>query len=115
MTKAYLIDPFVCEVKPVELHSEPGTFDELHDIYALIDCEHIESVHPYNAGGDLMYIDEDGKINGKAQEYFMCRVWPHDALAGKALWIGSDTEGNNADPEMTIDYVRDHIVWAYRY
>jgi hypothetical protein len=113
MTIAYLIDPFARGVRRVELASEPSTFDELHEIYALLDCEVIESAHPYNAGRDLMYIDENGKINGHAQEFFVCRLWPHDAIAGKALWIGATPDGNNTDPEMTIDYVRDHIVWSY--
>jgi hypothetical protein len=114
MTKAYLIDPFAREVHAVELKSRPSTHEELHEIYALIECSALESVHPYDVDGDLIYIDEDGKINGKEQAYFMCRLWPHDALAGRALWIGSTSGGDNADPTSALEYVRDHIVWSTR-
>lgn len=112
MTRAYLIDPFERAVRAVTLMSAPGSFDELHAMYALLDCEDLEAVRPYNAGNDALYMDERGKIKGKAQQYFLCRLWPNDVIAGKALWCGVTPDGNNTDPEVTIDYVRDHIVWG---
>lgn len=114
-TRAYLIDPFKREVRAVALHARPGTHDELHEIYALLECDYIEAINPSNAGADVIYLDENGKIKsravGTAQQFFGCLLWPHDVLAGKALWIGSLPDGNNTDPECDIGYVRDHIIW----
>jgi len=114
-TAAYLIDPFACEVRHVELASEASTFDELHEIYALLDCGIIEAVAPLNAGTDMMYLDEEGKCKRPPlARGFLCRLWPHDVIVGKALWIGSTAEGDNCTPQMTIDYVREHVVWMRR-
>jgi hypothetical protein len=114
-TKVYLIDPFVCEVKPVELHGEPGSCDALHYIYALLDCERIESVHLDKAGCALIVVGVPGNVGGQAQAFFLCRLWPHNAIAGKALWIGVPPDGHDTDPQKAIDYVRNQIAWAYRY
>lgn len=114
MTIAYLIDPTERTVTPVKLDAPVDTSEELYEIYRLLQCDCIEAVRPVNADGDIIYIDEEGKINGKEdQQFFMCRLWPYDPLAGRGLWIGTNGP-SNADPKMSLEYVQDHIVWSVR-
>jgi hypothetical protein len=110
-THAYLIDPFACEVRHVELVDDPDSDEGLHAIYALLDCAIIEAVVPESAGTDVLYVDEEGKAKEHACGFF-CRLWPYEVLLGKALWIGSTVEGDTCAPSMPISYVRDHIIWS---
>jgi hypothetical protein len=63
-----------------------------------------------NAGHDLIYLDENGKL--RPNDYFLCRLWPHETLAGRALWVGCDRKGGNKAPDMTLEYVRAHVSWG---
>ncbi|MGF6986560.1 hypothetical protein QFZ99_006101 [Paraburkholderia atlantica] len=56
----YLIDRFARTVREV---TTDGT---LADIYALMDCTHIEAINPADAGGDLL-LDENGKLKRHGQ------------------------------------------------
>jgi hypothetical protein len=103
--KAYLIDPAKRSILEV------GTDAELQSIYDLLGVDIIEAVRPVNVQGDIIYIDEEGKLKDD-QPMFFCRLWPHDILMGKGLWIGTDEEGNNASAEMPLAYVKAHIVWV---
>lgn len=110
-THAYVIDPFACQVRRVELVDDPDTDEGLNAIYALLDCGIVEAVVPESAGTDVMYVDEEGKAKNITCGFF-CRLWPHDVILGKALWIGSTLDGDTCAPAMTIDYVRQHIIWS---
>jgi hypothetical protein len=101
--KAILIDPFERIVREVETD---GTLDS---IYALMDCHYIEPVRPRDSHGDYLLLDENGKYR-QDQKYFICRLWPYDALAGKAVWIGSDG-AEFADARTNRDRIAAHIVW----
>ncbi|WP_233854148.1 DUF3846 domain-containing protein [Paraburkholderia sp. HD33-4] len=110
---AWLVDPFARTVTHVTLHSAVSSPEELHEIYALLDCTTIEAVNPVNAGGDLLFVDEDGKYRKPSEQaFFLCRLWPHEPLTGRALWVGRNDEGDIASPVSALDYVRAHIVWA---
>ncbi|MEX3929775.1 hypothetical protein AB4Y36_38190 [Paraburkholderia sp. BR10936] len=109
---AYLIDPFARTVTRVE-RSAQSAVAVLQEIYALLDCETIDAVRPVNASDDVIYIDDEGKMHDeREQAYFLCRLWPLDVLAGRALWVGSEPDGSECDPRSALEYVRDHIVWA---
>lgn len=101
--KAIPIDPFERTV------SEVQTDGSLESIYALMDCQYVEPVRPHDAHGDYLLLDENGKYR-KPQKYFLCALWPYDALAGKALWIGS-AGAEFGDAQMTRRQVAGHIVW----
>lgn len=101
--KAYLIDPFAKAVSEVE------TDGTMASAYALMDCTYVESVRPENEFGDLLLLDEEGKARND-QRFFICHLWPHDALAGKALWIGSDGE-EFATPRTRRDVVLSNVSW----
>jgi hypothetical protein len=104
--RAYLIDPFAKKVTTVE------TDGTLETIYSLVDCHYVEAVRPEDARGDLLLIDEEGKLR-EGQAHFICHLWPHDSLAGKALWIGSDGE-EFAEPRLTMEQVTDNVSWLLR-
>ncbi|MBF3577472.1 hypothetical protein ISF62_18305 [Burkholderia pseudomallei] len=106
--KVYLIDPYARTVSEGEL-AALNELDLLRSIYALLKCETIEAVRPLNSGVDIMYVDEDG-LAGEQQAFFFCRLFPQ-VIAGRALWIGTTPDGGNCSPEMTLEYVRDHVVW----
>jgi hypothetical protein len=106
MTKsAYLIDPWTRTVERVE-RTAADPSGELHEIYSLMQCDCIEAVRPHNAGSDLLYVDEDGKLKD-AQAFFFCRLWPQEPLAGRALWVGTTPDGDDASPTMPLDMCED--------
>jgi hypothetical protein len=109
--KAYLIDPWTRTVTEVQRADAPTGNEALHEIYSLIDCDTITAVRPHNAGTDAIYVDDEGLFKDE-QKFFLCRLWPHEALAGKGLWVGTTPEGDDASPSVTRRYVEDHIVWA---
>jgi hypothetical protein len=108
---AYLIDPFARNVTRVERTAERGTRAELDELYTLLDCDTVEAIRPHNADSDMLYVDENGKMRDPLA-FFLCRLWPHEPLTGRALWVGTTPEGDDADPACTLEYVRAHIVWS---
>jgi hypothetical protein len=111
MMHAYLIDPFTRTVTRVERSAKVGTPAELHEIYGLIGCDCIAAVNPQNAETDIIYVDDEGMLKEEGQQFFFCRLWPQEALAGRGLWIGTTPEGNDASPRCPLEYVRAHVVW----
>lgn len=101
--RALLIDPFNRLVREVETDGSPD------HLYALMDCAYIETVCPEDVSGDVLLLDEEGKaVNGQA--FFICHLWPHDALAGKAVWIGRDGS-EFADAVKSREDIEDEISW----
>ncbi|MGF6981402.1 hypothetical protein QFZ99_000878 [Paraburkholderia atlantica] len=107
---AYLIDPFARTVTQVGRIKTQSGENRLREIYTLIDCECITAVGPENAEGDIFYVDDEGQFR-EDQAWFFCRLFPHQPLAGKALWVGTTDHGNDRDPRSTLDYVRAHVIW----
>jgi hypothetical protein len=107
---AYLIDPFTRTVTQVERLSTTSGEKRLNEIYSLIDCQTITAVGPENSDGDIMYVDDEGQLRDE-QAYFFCRLFPHQPLAGKALWVGTTSRGEDRDPSKALDYVQAHVVW----
>jgi hypothetical protein len=109
--KAYLIDPWTRTVTEVQRGADNSSHSRLREIYSLIDCDTITAVNPHNAGTDIIYVDDEGLFKDE-QKFFLCRLWPQEALAGKGLWVGTTPGGDDASPSVTRRYVEDHIVWA---
>lgn len=102
--KAYLIDPFQMSISEVDYSG-----DYKH-IYQLIDCDCFDVV-TINEEGDGIFVDDEGLINGKSQAFFACYPYPNP-LAGKGLVLGRDHEGESVSPKMTIEDLRDRILWV---
>lgn len=85
---ARLIDT---DMTNVEVKPENGRDFKLEELYKLLDCEMIEIIHlGGHFDGQIMIIDEEGKLTGKqrnrvATDIFMVdRTWS-DTIVGKAL------------------------------
>jgi hypothetical protein len=99
--KAYLIDPFNEEITEVNYS---GNYEE---IYKLIDCKYFDCVN-LGRSGDTVYIDDEGMISGKEQEFFRVKDYPNP-LAGYALVLGSDKEGNSVEPKTSLEELKGMI------
>ncbi|MBC8638256.1 hypothetical protein IAG25_15650 [Caballeronia sp. EK] len=107
--KAYLIDPFMQTVTEFERDGS-GTQDRLQELYKAIGCDLVQAVYPDDTEGDVIYVDEEGLFKPE-QALFFCTLWPHQPLVGRGVWVGTARGGYDADPRMSLDYVREHIVW----
>jgi hypothetical protein len=101
--KAYLIDPFTKTISMVEYS---GDYNE---IYKLIECDTFTCAD-FNSFGDTVFVDDEGLINGKDQEFFLIGDYP-SPLAGKALVLGTNQEGESVEPSMTIEQVAVRVDW----
>lgn len=101
---AYLIDPFTQTITQVEYS---GDYQE---IYKLTDCDTFTCVG-INEFGDTVFVDDEGLINGKQQEFFMIANYP-DPLAGKGLVLGTDDEGDSVSPSITLEQLKAQVDWV---
>lgn len=102
--KAYLIDPFTQSVNEVDYSGQ------YQDIYSLIDCSCF-TVADFNEFGDCVFVDDEGLISGKFQEFFMISGYPQP-LAGKGLILGCNSEGDSVEPSITIEQARALVDWV---
>lgn len=100
----YLIDPFTKSITTVEWDGD------YQSIYRLIDCDTF-TVVTVNAKRDSVFVDDEGLINGKPQEFFLFDGYPQP-LAGKGLVLGCDSVGESVTPTMTEEQVRARVIWA---
>lgn len=107
--KAYLIDPKARTVTTIEVDASSDQA-MLASLYEHMQCSDLQAVNPLNAERDVIYLDENGKYHPSGS--FFCRLWPHDVLTGRAVWIGCDGKGGHRAPAMPLDYVAAHIVWT---
>lgn len=101
--KAYLIDPFTQTVSEVEYSGD------YREIYSLIDCDTFTCAD-FNPFGDTVFVDDEGLINGKPQEFFLIGDYP-TPLAGKGLVLGTNEDGESVEPSMTIHQVAARVDW----
>lgn len=101
--KAYLIDPIAQSVTEVEYS---GNYK---DIYPLIDAELFTTVE-INGTGDTIFVDDEGLLNGNPHGWFAYADYPQP-LRGRGLCLGSDDEGESVAPSITIDELREKIVF----
>lgn len=92
--KAYLIDPWAKTVSEVEVDRS------IDAIYAQIgvDCFCCVTI---SAGGDVLYVDDEGLFVEK-QAFFSIITYPQP-LAGKALCLGTDENGDSISPKIDLD------------
>jgi len=110
--KAYLIDPFTKTISMVEYsgdYNEIYKLIECDTIYKLIECDTFTCAD-FNEFGDTVFVDDEGLINGKDQEFFLIGDYP-TPLAGKALVLGTNQEGESVEPSMTIEQVAVRVDW----
>jgi len=101
--KAYLIDPFTQSITEVEYSGD------YKQIYSLIDAD-LFTCADINEFGDTVFVDDEGLINGKPQEFFLVADYP-TPLAGKGLVLGTNQEGESVEPSITLDQLRASVDW----
>lgn len=108
---AILIDPETREFREVSISKT----NELNQMYELIGCDLVEAarVLPPNATRDVIFIDEEGMINGHPKAFFWVKG-SQTPLAGKGLVIGSDSRGNYISPSTTLEWLHENVVFVSR-
>ena len=100
--QAYLIDPYVLTITPVEYS---GDYKE---IYRFIEADLFDVVT--TPEGMSVYVDDEGLYNATA--FFAWQSLPIP-LAGKALVLGPvDEEGDNTACPLTIDELWDRVFFG---
>ena len=107
--RAILLNPFDQTVKEVVY---TGDFRE---IYSLIDCTTFDVVRLSES--DDMYVDDEGML---ANMNYFFRYTNDDfyvepvLLAGKGLIVGTNEEGEDIEPELTVEDIRSRIKFLGR-
>jgi len=97
--KAIFIDTHAEEIREVDIVGDLDSF------YDLIGCDLIESVYtPVLVGDDVMYVDEEGLFKSNIPMFeFDGALQP---LAGRAVIIGIDENGESADAQTPLSIVQ---------
>lgn len=67
-----------------------------------------------NSGGDVVYVDDEGRLNGAAEKFgkFWVRGSEGCALVvGNGLVLGTDDDGDTCTPGMTMDVFTRMVEW----
>ena len=100
--KAFLIDPAAKTVTEVEYSGD------WKDIYPLTDCDCFTTVDI--DGQNTMFLDDEGLLKGHRDDFFIYG-WDCPPLAGKALVLGYDEEGETVAPTVTLEEIVSKVVW----
>ena len=106
--RAFLIEPREMRVRVVE---HDGT---LEGIYKLLGVDAIDATR-FGEEGDAIYVDdyglfkaEDGRLG--VNDWFCVRGNPN-ALVGKGLVVGADSEGNDIEPRASLAWAIANVHW----
>ena len=99
--KAILIDPYDRSISEVEYN---GDYKQIYDLIdspsRCFDIARLEN-------GDGIYVDDMGMCDGL--KLFTYNDYP---LAGKALILGSDEEGDSTPPFVTLEEVKKNVKFS---
>ena len=100
--KSFLIDPFNQKIE-VAIYSS-----DYKDISKLIEADSglFDVVRLY-ANQDVAFVDDEG-LYVEDQKFWIHKNYP-TPLAGKALVLGTDDEGDSISPATTIEQLKDDI------
>jgi hypothetical protein len=84
---------------------------EYTDIYPLLG----EGVHTFACPvhfneSDVLYVDDEGLYN-KFEGGYIMKDW-HYPICGNGVICGGDEEGESADVTLSVDAVRDMVMWV---
>lgn len=100
--RAILIDPFKREVSDVE--TDAG----LDDMYHILNVDLITVVRV--GPGHAMIMDDEGLLKAKSEQAYFTMRGATQPFAGRAMILG-DKYGENRAATLTLDEVRDKVVW----
>ena len=104
--KAILINAKTKEVKEVEMGKD------YNEIYTQLGCE-LFTAGMYMEQSDVMYVDDEGLING-TDEFFTLEG-AHQPFAGNGLIMGTDDEGESTDCKLSFNEVKNKVKFYDRY
>ena len=78
---------------------------KLESYYKLIGCQYIEAAYPFKSENHL-YVDEEGFLKPNPPAVFYKEI---GVLAGNAVVLSSDEDGNDLSTTLTIEEVRNQI------
>jgi hypothetical protein len=104
--KAIVIDPYKREITEVETDGSNAS------MYAHLQCDMFQIV--YLRKEDSLYVDEEFLINGSILDlaWFSMPDFHQDPIGSRGIIFGTDQEGRNISPLMTLDEVRKAVVWC---
>ena len=97
--RVILVNPFDQTIK------EAVYGGDFREIYDLIECSTFDVV--YMGSGHDMYVDDEGLLKSN-QRFFR---FEDRNLAGKALIMKNDSEGESIDADMSLEDVVEAIEW----
>jgi len=112
--RTILIDPFARRVSEVDIPSkmtEEGDELDLDAIKVVIGCEFLDHVTLRIRDERLLLLVNDTGLFVKDQAFFLIQGV---ALAGKAIFIGSDEMGNTVAPSASVNDVAQGVQWVTR-
>lgn len=102
--QAILIDPFTRTITEVDYNGD------YTNIYEHIKAECFDCVR-INRKGDSIFVDDEGLINGDANQQFFGWLGYANPIAGRGLILGTDSEGESISPSITMETVLKHVIW----
>jgi hypothetical protein len=104
--KAYLIDP---QAQTIEQVDYSGDYTQIYD---LINAS-LFTAATFNEAGDTCFVDDEGLFNGD-NEFFIIADYPQP-LAGRALVLGCNDEGESIEPSISLEQCRALVAWVPRF
>jgi hypothetical protein len=104
--KAFLIDPFAKVVTEVDYNGD------YHQIYDFIKADLFDAVRA-NKYDDTLFVDDEGLFKDD-QAFFKWKTYGQP-LAGRAVLLGTDNDGEPQDVQATLDEVVENILWQADY
>lgn len=97
-----LINPYDKTIAPIYWDGE------LSSLYALLGCSCV-TVAP--CGHYDLFVDDEGLFK-EEQKFFMSSDFPHQPLAGMALAVGVDEDGNTVPPDITLEELEARVMFV---
>jgi len=107
--KAIKIDVETCEVYYIDLD-----YKDYRSIYPAIGngCN-LFSIPVSYENGDGLYVDDEGLMHPEIVGYFTMKGWEYP-IAGNAIILGSDEEGESKDCKTDIEDIRKQVIFIKR-
>lgn len=106
--KAIHINPKTQTIREIEIPGFREGRGHMAAIYQTLKCERFDVVRL--EGGDGIFIDDEGLLKDEPGPFFSLWGYPNP-LAGHGLVLGCDQDGNSCDPVVTVQELRDWVVW----
>ena len=82
--------------------------DSLNSVKSQLQCEFFTAIYPNLSGDNLIYLDDEGLINGVPKGAFSI-IGYYGVFAGNGLVVGYNSEGNTLDCTSTLLEIQSRI------